>query len=84
MRIRYRERPFGKDKPTTTLGEIIVIDDRCKGCGFCVEYCPNDVLELSECVNCGFCRMICPEFAIFSIEVESMEEAVSDGKDKSV
>ena len=100
MRIRYRERPFGKDKPTTTLGEIIVIDDRCKGCGFCVEYCPNDVLELSEsfntkgyhppyvknaekCVNCGFCRMICPEFAIFSIEVESMEEAVSDGKNKS-
>ena len=51
MRIRYREKPFGNEKPKTTQGKIIVIDDRCKGCGFCVEYCPNDVLELAERFN---------------------------------
>ncbi len=51
MRIRYRERPFGFDKPVTPCGEIVIIEDRCKGCGFCVEYCPNDVLETSERYN---------------------------------
>jgi 2-oxoglutarate ferredoxin oxidoreductase subunit delta len=51
MRVRIREKPFGNEKPKTTRGEIIIIDDRCKGCGFCVEYCPNDVLELAERFN---------------------------------
>lgn len=32
-------------------GNIQINKDRCKGCGFCVEYCPKDVLELSEEFN---------------------------------
>lgn len=40
---------FGDLKPIT--GKIIINKDRCKGCGFCVEYCPRDVLELSEEFN---------------------------------
>jgi 2-oxoglutarate ferredoxin oxidoreductase subunit delta len=51
MHIRKRNKPFGHDKPSAPRGEIIIIDDRCKGCGFCVEYCPCDVLELSERFN---------------------------------
>lgn len=51
MPVRYREKPFGTSKPKTTRGEILIIEDRCKGCGFCVEYCPNDVLELSDSFN---------------------------------
>ncbi|MBN1271272.1 MAG: 4Fe-4S binding protein [Candidatus Aminicenantes bacterium] len=40
---------FGELK--ATKGEIHIIRDRCKGCGFCVEYCPKDVLALSDEFN---------------------------------
>lgn len=29
-------------------GKVTLIEDRCKGCSFCVEYCPTNVLEMSE------------------------------------
>lgn len=32
-------------------GEVKIIKDRCKGCGFCIEYCPMDVLEVSQDFN---------------------------------
>lgn len=32
-------------------GKIHIDKDRCKGCKFCVEYCPKDVLEMSEEFN---------------------------------
>lgn len=49
--MKYWEKPFGKAKPKAVEGEIYIIDDRCKGCSFCVEFCPNDVLELSTEFN---------------------------------
>ena len=30
---------------------INIIEDRCKGCGFCIDFCPRDVLEFSEEFN---------------------------------
>ncbi len=40
---------FGKIKPA--LGEVHIKNDWCKGCGFCVEYCPTNVLEISPDYN---------------------------------
>lgn len=40
---------FGKLKPI--VGKIHIDKNRCKGCGFCVEYCPRDVLALSDEFN---------------------------------
>lgn len=37
-----------REKPEA---EVHVIKDRCKGCGFCVEFCPKEVLEMSESYN---------------------------------
>jgi 2-oxoglutarate ferredoxin oxidoreductase subunit delta len=32
-------------------GSIVINLDHCKGCGFCVAFCPTDVLELSSAFN---------------------------------
>lgn len=32
-------------------GAIVVLGDRCKGCKFCIEFCPKDVLEESSAMN---------------------------------
>ena len=32
-------------------GNIHIIVDRCKGCGFCIEFCPKEVLVRSETYN---------------------------------
>ena len=32
-------------------GHIYVLEDVCKGCGFCIEFCPRKVLERAEHYN---------------------------------
>lgn len=32
-------------------GQVHIVEVLCKGCGFCVTYCPMDVLELSQKFN---------------------------------
>ena len=56
------------------LGQVEVETERCKGCGFCVEFCPTKVLEmkgfvvavknLEACIKCMQCELRCPDFAI--------------------
>jgi len=38
----------GKKQPR---GVVTINAELCKGCGFCIEFCPNDVLEVSEAFN---------------------------------
>ena len=53
---------------------------RCKGCGLCVENCPEAAISLdttafidqSLCIGCGECLTVCPHFAVsFSWKQES-------------
>lgn len=49
--MKYWRKPLDLDQVTIPHGEVLIIEERCKGCGFCVEYCPKGVLVLSERFN---------------------------------
>lgn len=40
-----------KPKAQKFQGEVFINTDRCKGCGFCIEFCPPKVLAFSEKYN---------------------------------
>ncbi|MEJ2531422.1 MAG: 4Fe-4S dicluster domain-containing protein [Halioglobus sp.] len=44
-------RPMDSGQARIPLGEVHVIPERCKECGFCVGYCPEQVLAFSEEIN---------------------------------
>lgn len=43
--------PLDTDEITITRGIVYIIEDRCKGCEYCVTFCPKQVLELSVKFN---------------------------------
>jgi len=49
--MRYWRQPLDADTVTAPHGLVHIIEDRCKGCAFCVEYCPCGVLEMSKAFN---------------------------------
>jgi len=40
--------PFDQDPTAEPPGYVFIDKDRCKGCGYCVEYCPRGVLEMGK------------------------------------
>src|SRR5215831_7704981 len=38
-------------RPDMARGLVSITVERCKGCGFCVEFCPTKVLALSSAFN---------------------------------
>jgi NAD-dependent dihydropyrimidine dehydrogenase PreA subunit len=57
--------------------KVVIREDECKGCGLCIEICPENVLFAQKhfnrmgyhpagytgegCIGCGFCFYQCPE-----------------------
>jgi 2-oxoglutarate ferredoxin oxidoreductase subunit delta len=51
MPEKIRHPPIDKEKMEQVQAEIHLLKDQCKGCGYCIEYCPRKVLEESEEIN---------------------------------
>jgi 2-oxoglutarate ferredoxin oxidoreductase subunit delta len=47
----YWREPLDAEKHIRPKGSISLIKDRCKSCRFCIEFCPQGVLELSDEFN---------------------------------
>ncbi|MFX0114655.1 MAG: 4Fe-4S binding protein, partial [Candidatus Hodarchaeota archaeon] len=45
--MRYIGHALLKHKKPVIQGEVYIIPPRCKGCGLCWTYCPQNVLEES-------------------------------------
>jgi len=61
-------------------GKIVIEQEMCKACGYCIEHCPKKSISLAdhynakgyypaqfdggECTGCGVCAVVCPEAII--------------------
>ena len=61
----------------TYLKDVVTLqldENKCTGCGMCLEVCPHEVFELKDkkvrivgrdfCMECGACKKNCPQGAI--------------------
>jgi 2-oxoglutarate ferredoxin oxidoreductase subunit delta len=44
-------RPLDAKKILIPRGQLFIIPERCKGCKFCIDFCPRDVLEETSAMN---------------------------------
>ena len=51
MSNKFWRKPLNIGEAEVPLGEVHIIKDRCKGCRFCIEFCPAEVLKFSEEFN---------------------------------
>lgn len=49
--MTFWRQPLDREHVLVPSGTIHIIAERCKGCGFCVEFCPQHVLVMSKHTN---------------------------------
>ncbi len=65
------------------MSKLLINDERCKACGYCVEACPVGALSLQrvegklydvsvvdpdKCITCGSCYRVCPDLCFEIVE----------------
>ncbi len=74
----------GKSRAARPRGHVKVFGTWCKGCGICVEFCPQGVLTMDsqgrpvvafpeKCTACHWCDTHCPDLAIIVRRLEPEE-----------
>lgn len=49
--MKFWRIPFDSGTIQVAQGMVFILEDRCKGCGYCIEFCPRQALELSTKFN---------------------------------
>jgi len=49
--MKFWRLPLDSDEHYIPHGKVNIIENRCKGCGFCIEFCPNGCLKESKRFN---------------------------------
>jgi len=49
--MKYWRIPLDTAEIEVSRGIVHIIEERCKGCGYCIAFCPRDVLELAGRYN---------------------------------
>ena len=44
--MKFWRTPLDSDSIQIRRGNVTIIEERCKGCDFCIEYCPRNVLKM--------------------------------------
>ena len=84
----YWRQPLDRNRVQVPCGVVHVIEERCKGCGICVDACPKNVLEISDELNtkgyypafqarpedCIFCAICCTMCPDVAIAINEIEE----------
>jgi 2-oxoglutarate ferredoxin oxidoreductase subunit delta len=48
---KFWRTPLDADQIPRTRGIVHVVEERCKGCAYCVDFCPREVLASSDRFN---------------------------------
>ena len=76
-----------KPRKPRSRGHVTIFGTWCKGCGICIEFCPQGVFvpngqgrpviaHPEKCTACKWCEMHCPDMAITvrRLEPDELEE----------
>jgi 2-oxoglutarate ferredoxin oxidoreductase subunit delta len=76
-----------KARPSRPRGHVTIFGTWCKGCGLCIEFCPQGVFKANgqgrpvvdqpeKCTACHWCDTHCPDLAITvrRLDPEEVEE----------
>ena len=58
--MKYWRTPLDIEEISGKKYRIVIIEERCKGCNFCIEYCPQDELKIATYFNAkGYHPPVC-------------------------
>ena len=94
--LKLWRKPLDADEFEAPQGEVHIIAERCKGCNFCIEFCPRNVLaeskefnskgyhppEIADIEACVYCQLCELICPEFAIYVVEIKEEEDQGEER--